>query len=294
MMKYLQKALLILFTLTLTAVTSSVSAEVTYFHHNPLGSTVAATDESGAVLWQESYEPYGERLDKMVSTDQHSTYYTGKSHDDRTGLTYFGARHYDPIVGRFVSIDPVGVDPNNVHSFNRYAYANNNPYFYVDPDGRWAVAATRVKNAISGRWERQYSIKFQKAGKIGAVGHYLTGRASKLIRYGRHVDDQIRNHTDTTPGYVGHSDIGGWDEIKARAADSDIEKAFREKWSGDIHYIPQDQIDEVLRHLWNSTPDDIKDLYKYKSHHDILRDANKHDIPHVSDMGRKEEVGSEF
>ena len=32
--------------------------------------------------------------------------------------------------------DPQGVDPNNVHSFNRYAYANNNPYRYVDPDGR--------------------------------------------------------------------------------------------------------------------------------------------------------------
>ena len=34
-----------------------------------------------------------------------------------------------------MGVDPVGVDPSNLHSFNRYAYANNNPYKYVDPDG---------------------------------------------------------------------------------------------------------------------------------------------------------------
>ena len=40
---------------------------------------------------------------------------------------------------RFVGVDPAPVDPNNVHSFNRYTYANNNPYKFVDPDGRQAV-----------------------------------------------------------------------------------------------------------------------------------------------------------
>ena len=50
-----------------------------------------------------------------------------------------GARYYDPILGRFLAIDPDDVDPNNIHSFNRYAYANNNPYRFVDPDGRSPV-----------------------------------------------------------------------------------------------------------------------------------------------------------
>jgi hypothetical protein len=43
------------------------------------------------------------------------------------------ARYYDPVIGRFMSNDPVGF--TNVHTFNRYAYANNNPYKYIDPDG---------------------------------------------------------------------------------------------------------------------------------------------------------------
>ncbi|MER2491047.1 RHS repeat-associated core domain-containing protein [Catenovulum sediminis] len=44
------------------------------------------------------------------------------------------ARYYDPVIGRFLSNDPVGY--SNVHNFNRYAYGNNNPYKFIDPDGR--------------------------------------------------------------------------------------------------------------------------------------------------------------
>jgi RHS repeat-associated protein len=141
-MKRVQQKRVILLALAIPLVTGTANAEVTYFHHDALGSTVAATVESGTVLWREAYQPYGERLDKAVSTDEHSTYYTGKPHGDRTGLTYFGARYYDPVIGRFMGVDPVGVDPSNTHSFNRYAYVNNNPYRYVDPDGREVIDAS--------------------------------------------------------------------------------------------------------------------------------------------------------
>jgi RHS repeat-associated protein len=45
-------------------------------------------------------------------------------------------RYYDPVAGRFLSIDPVTTDANTGGSFNRYAYADNSPYRYIDPDGR--------------------------------------------------------------------------------------------------------------------------------------------------------------
>jgi len=49
------------------------------------------------------------------------------------------ARYYDPVIGRFYSNDPVDastfISKGNVQGFNRYAYANNNPYKYVDLDG---------------------------------------------------------------------------------------------------------------------------------------------------------------
>lgn len=53
------------------------------------------------------------------------------------------ARYYDPVIGRMYSNDPIGASEHliegNIQGFNRFAYANNNPYKYTDPDGRVAV-----------------------------------------------------------------------------------------------------------------------------------------------------------
>ncbi|WP_052749323.1 RHS repeat-associated core domain-containing protein [Rheinheimera mesophila] len=48
-------------------------------------------------------------------------------------------RYYDPVIGRFYSNDPVSFSASDPMLFNRYAYANNNPYKFVDPDGRAVV-----------------------------------------------------------------------------------------------------------------------------------------------------------
>jgi RHS repeat-associated protein len=114
---------------------------ITYFHNDPSGSPVAATDENGRLLWKESYRPYGERLLNGASPDANRLWFTGKPQDPDTGLSYLGARYYSPQLGRFMGIDPKAVDPGDPHSFNRYAYANNNPYKFVDPDGEFAVFA---------------------------------------------------------------------------------------------------------------------------------------------------------
>ncbi len=50
------------------------------------------------------------------------------------------ARFYDPVIGRFYSNDPVDAlghlnGGNGFQGFNRYSYANNNPYKYTDPTG---------------------------------------------------------------------------------------------------------------------------------------------------------------
>jgi len=44
--------------------------------------------------------------------------------DADTGLVYAQQRYYDPVIGRFLSVDPVGVDTNTGSNFNRYRYAN--------------------------------------------------------------------------------------------------------------------------------------------------------------------------
>ena len=63
-------------------------------------------------------------------------WFHGKAVDNETGLSYFGARYYDSSLGRFMGVDAVPFHETNLQSFNRYAYANNNPYKFTDPDGR--------------------------------------------------------------------------------------------------------------------------------------------------------------
>lgn len=106
----------------------------TYYHNDALGSVVAASDQSGQLLWRKEYAPFGEQLDSTAEGEKLS--YTGKEHDDVTGLTYYGARYYDPHLGRFMGVDPAGIDPGDPFTFNRYSYGNNNPYRFFDPDGR--------------------------------------------------------------------------------------------------------------------------------------------------------------
>jgi RHS repeat-associated protein len=108
---------------------------VVYSYTDIAGSPVATPYPAGAFIWPASYAPYGKRLDGQVGADN-QIWFTGKREETLLDLHYYGARWYDARLGRFLSPDPVGVREADIHSFNRYAYANNNPYIYTDPDGR--------------------------------------------------------------------------------------------------------------------------------------------------------------
>jgi RHS repeat-associated protein len=76
--------------------------------------------------------------------------YTGHADDAESGLTYAQARYYDPVVGRFLSPDPVRL----ADDFNLYAYVGNNPINATDPTGLYDSRdfvhqlASMAKNAV--------------------------------------------------------------------------------------------------------------------------------------------------
>ncbi len=138
-----------------------------YLHTDGLGSPVAKTDAAKAVVSRTRYEPYGHTAGGTSPTIG----FTGHAHDGDTGLTYMQQRYYDPVAGRMLSIDPVTSDANTGGGFNRYVYANNSPYKYVDPDGRLAfliplipyVATATVAivghHALPGRQGREDTVR---------------------------------------------------------------------------------------------------------------------------------------
>ncbi len=128
-------------------VPSAQSAEyTTHFHLDPAGTPLMATDDAGNIVWKETYQPYGSKLNYQPAASSNTLGYTGKPYDNATGLSYMGARYYNPALGRFMGVDPVGYQEGNPHSHNRYAYANNNPYKFVDPDGRQAVGLSGLSS----------------------------------------------------------------------------------------------------------------------------------------------------
>ena len=162
---------------------AAMADTVTYFHNDISGSPMAATDATGNLLWKENYKPYGERLNQSAPSSSNKIGFHGKPFDDATGLSYMGARYYDPVLGRFMGVDPVDFQASNLHSFNRYTYANNNPYKYVDPDGRFAflivpafyaltalAAAATVSTAMKGDGGGQ----LMGGGDFGSLGASTT------------------------------------------------------------------------------------------------------------------------
>jgi RHS repeat-associated protein len=132
----------------LVATYSPTGNTTTNYHVDPTGSPMAATDQAGVVLWREAYLPYGERLTNLA-TSASLLGFAGEFQERSTGLSDFGARHYDPFIGRYFAVDAVEFDGSGLLDFNRYGYANNNPYRFVDPDGNSAITKA-IKFVIKG------------------------------------------------------------------------------------------------------------------------------------------------
>jgi RHS repeat-associated protein len=115
-----------------STVPAQASDTVYYYSSDSLHSEVVITDQNRNVVERTHYAPYGQVLDRSL---RDGPGYTGHAEDPGTGLVYMQQRYYDPVAGRFLSADPVGLSGSGAN-FNRYWYANDNPYRYTDPDGR--------------------------------------------------------------------------------------------------------------------------------------------------------------
>jgi RHS repeat-associated protein len=182
---------------------ANATLKTRYQHTDALGSPVATTNEAGTVVDRTEYAPYGAPLNRPVS----GVGYTGHVMDSTTGLVYAQQRYYDPLIGRFLSTDPMMADPNNGWNFNRYNYAANNPYKYTDPDGRIIETAWDAFNVVLGAASFVSNVKEGNYGAatVDGIGVVLdaaatvvpvvpggAGAAIKAYRVGDKVVDSAR------------------------------------------------------------------------------------------------------
>ncbi len=129
---------------------AKVRPETYYYHPDHLGSTSWVTDQNAKPHEHVEYFPYGSvwrdpRSDLGASPQKGQRFlFTSKELDEETGLYYFGARYYDPRLGRWLSPDPLlgsylaGAPNRGVFqplNLALYSYAANNPIAILDLDG---------------------------------------------------------------------------------------------------------------------------------------------------------------
>ena len=103
-----------------------------YYHFDNLGSTIAITNQSGAIVNKYAYDAFGKVLSQVEGISNPFKFVGAFGvMDEGNGLLYMRARYYDPSIGRFISKDPIGW----AGGLNLYGYTGNNPVNFVDPAG---------------------------------------------------------------------------------------------------------------------------------------------------------------
>jgi RHS repeat-associated protein len=192
---------------------------LSYVYQDSLGSTSVTSDSSGGNVSKISYLAYGQTRGTSGPALPTDKKFTGQRLDS-DGLYYYGARYYDPSIGRFISADTIVPNPANPQSLNRYSYCINNPLKYIDPTGMrfssyysWSIYSNYdpvedayqqvINDSNVSTWIKDYMIELHDSDRnirvefgdfggnavgLSAMEWYTFGQGGNLIHLGTDED----------------------------------------------------------------------------------------------------------
>ncbi len=159
------------------------TGEVVYLSHNILGHLSWMATSKGIFKHEEEISAYGPQGHAKPIQPDLLSYAKSLSWQsqtvDPTGLIWMGARYYDPVLGRFISQDPVSY-PN---CLDPYAYAGGDPINYYDPDGRFESPINKsigATTASSGRGGAFAQIKRSLFGLMPCGSAFMNAKSEQI------------------------------------------------------------------------------------------------------------------
>ena len=174
------------------------SATARYYHADLLGSARLLTDGTGTTKGMRSFKVFGETRKFDGETTDAGYVGTLGVETDSNGLLFMRNRYYDAGMGRFMQIDPVGI---NGQDYNLYRYCQSNPVMLIDPDGNsWKTGAAYALMSIADHANAVGSTLGATAGFPGAVGSFVIGVGAVLVKHG--ADLMLEDEGVLTSGEV--------------------------------------------------------------------------------------------
>jgi RHS repeat-associated protein len=253
------------------AVNQAKSQQIYWYQCDQIGAPQELTDAQGHMVWAADYKVWGEAKVRQITLPQSyrtgtddasgSDYapkrggtwklagdsakaapppieqpfrFQGQQFDEETGLHYNRFRYYDPVVGRFVSQDPIGL----AGGLNTFAYAPN-PFSWFDPNGL-AKRGPKPKgcggphNQVISDWGKEIT---DAGGTVIAGGGLQNERLIATeggIKGGRRPDIIYQDASGKTVyGNVGKLDAQGQPIKREREALNDLKTKTTDKQKAD-------------------------------------------------------------
>ncbi len=163
-----------------------------HLHTDHLGTPLEASNDAGEITWQVTYRTWGNVVTEEVADIQQRLRFQGQYFDAETGLHYNHFRYYEPEVGQFISLDPIGL----IGGFNLYQHSPT-PTGWIDPLGlsgsggayffQWKIGKQYIGKGSEERMKS--SMKTRRKGKKDCLlgkAHVDTGgdnELGKMVEY---------------------------------------------------------------------------------------------------------------
>jgi RHS repeat-associated protein len=192
------------------AVPNGTGYDYTYYLGDNLGNTRATFDtQTGSAVSQQTddYYPFGMVINSLVTSPKNEYLYNKKELQEELTEYDYGARFYDPVIGRWNTIDPLAEISRR---WSPYNYVMNNPIRFIDPDGMKQESAEEIQETEA-RW----------ADEKGGFEQGKSNQGSYTPNSGDHQVMKKDEGLKQPPALGGHGNVKG-----AKTGKAELEKLW--------------------------------------------------------------------